>query len=449
MFISSTKDNDSKDTNVSKIVPSYNKKNTNVEKPKKIKSKITIYALAIITAIIIIGVTILVYNIILTNKYKSYVKYEEDMQKYGFNNMYDNKTASTYEKVTRSELVKIIVSSLLNKYSIDDIWKIENSEYDNQVWVDYAEQKGLIDKGAITKDNQNDKAKYIDAITILSKYKQLLLMKDLDVDSTPEFKDLNKYSNEQQTIIKDMIWNKIIENSSSKLNGNRNIVKGELNELIIKYVEHYNTITISQDDKLNINDEKLPYNYENYTYTLANVNKKVYEAKLDYKDVSKSILPRDMFIKYKDNIQEWIKIINLYYNNILNINYNTIDKENFKKSINLYVYNNYSENAINNYYNFVKENEIIIKGSASAQMPIIYYDGENIRIRYKLVYNILSSKVKENLLFGDALTNANAEYQNDSNVQYIDVELIPCNEDFKEVLICNNSVSKILVKNLQ
>ena len=435
--------------NKSKIVPSYNKKNEIPQKPKKIKSKITIYILIAISFIIILGVIYLIYNLIITNKYKEYVKYENDMQNYGFNLMYDNSSANTYEKVTKSEMVKIIVSSLLNRYSIDDTWKIENKEYDNQIWVDYAEKNGLIDTNYINKDNQGNKATYMEAITLLSKYKQLILQKNLDIESNPKYKDFENYATEQQTTIRDMVWNKIIDDSNNNLNVNRNIVKGELNQLIIKFIEKYNTITIYSEDKLNINDEKLPYNYEDYTYTLANINKKVYEAKFDYKDVSKSMLPREVFIKYKDEIQDWIDVVTEYYNKILNIDYRTFNKEEFINFLNLYVYNKYSSESIDNYEKYIKDNEIVINGNSTAQMPIIYFDGENIRIRFKLQYNILSTKTRQNILFGDLLYISPTNYDKDTMLQYIDVKLMSNNDKYKDIHIGNSNISDILVKNLQ
>ena len=289
----------------------------------------------------------------------------------------------------------------------------------------------------------------MEVLSLLSKYKNVVLGKNLDMDSTPNYKDFNRYTNDEQIIIKDMVWNKILDNFDGKLNANRNIVKGELNQLVIRFVEKYNTVTLTEDDKLNINSEKLPYNYEDYTYTLANINKKIYEAKFDYVDVSKSILPMDMYVKYKEQLSDWIIMIDDYYNTILNIDYNNFDKESFLQNVNSFVINNYDLETIEKYQKYVIDNKIVIDGSVSVQMPIIYFDGENIRVRTKLQYNIINSDTKENLLFGDLNTVENVTYNENSNVVYIDVKLVSIDDDFTNVYLTNTHVNSLIVEDLQ
>lgn len=434
----------------SKIIPSYEKKSEdNNKNTKKIKSRITIYILIIVAVLIIVSLFLVVYNLVLNNKYKDYVLYENNMNNYGFNKMYDDFTANTTEKVTKSELVKVLVSSLLNTYDISDIWSMTEIGYDNQIWVDYAEQHGFIPQGYINSENQDDRATYIEALTLLSNYKTIVLGKNLDIESSPKFKDFDEYTNEEQTMIRDMVWNKILEDNEESLKAYRKIVKGELNQLITKFVEKYNTITLTSDDKLNINSEKLPYNYELYTYTLANINKKVYEAKFDYTDVSKSILPKDMYIKYKDEISSWIIMIDHYYNTILNVDYNNFDKNEFLENINLFVINNYDLAAIEKYEKYIKDNEIVIDGNVKVQMPIVYFDGQNIRIRTQIQYSILSSKTNENVLFGDLNTLEKVIYDKDAVIAYIDVKLIENLEDISSVYLSNININNLLVSELQ
>ena len=267
------------------------------------------------------------------------------------------------------------------------------------------------------------------------------------MDSTANYKDFDRFTNDEQIIIKDMVWNKILDDFDGKLNANRNIVKGELNQLVIRFVEKYNTVTLTEDDKLNINSEKLPYNYEDYTYTLANINKKIYEAKFDYVDVSKSILPKDMYVKYKEQLPDWIIMINDYYNTILNIDYNNFDKESFLQNVNSFVINNDLE-TIENYQKYVIDDKIVIDASVSVQMPIVYFDGENIRVRTKLQYNIINSDTKENLLFGDLNTVENVTYNENSNVVYIDVKLVSIDDDFTNVYLTNTHVNSLIVEDL-
>ena len=90
--------------------------------------------------------------------------------------------------------------------------------------------------------------------------------------------DFNKYSTEQQTLIKDMLWNKIIDNSTNKLNGNKSIVKGELNKLIISFVEKYNTKINVRTSMSNYKKEEKLINIPLYNIgNIENIVKKITE----------------------------------------------------------------------------------------------------------------------------------------------------------------------------
>ena len=166
-------------------------------------------------------------------------------------------------------------------------------------------------------------------------------------------------------------------------------------------------------------------------------------------DVSKSILPKDMYVNYKDEINRWIRMLNYYYTAILNVNYNNFDKDEFMDAVNAFSITNYSEETINEYEKYVKTNQIIVNGSAKVQMPIIYFDGENIRIRMRIQYDIKNSNTKKNILFGDLNKVEDVEYKNDSNIIFIDAKLIPSSEDFNTVFIANTSINELAINNLE
>lgn len=406
-----------------KITPSYAKKNENISNKKKkklFKSKVTVIVAYAIVLAIVLTISIVVYNIVQKNKYEKYEPFEEDMDIYGFSKMYNNMSAKSTEKVTKSEAIKMIISTAYNLYDISSFAPIESSEYENQIWVEYAKDKELLIEDINIK-NEDKKISYIDVIMLLSKTKVNLLELTLDVEGAPKFSDLEKYTNEQQTAIKDMIWNKIIENNSSKLNGNRYIAKGELNELLINFAQKYRTITLNSDDKLVINEEKLPYNYEQYPYVLANVSKDAYEIKFYTANSAKSKTPIELYAEEKQKYSNIESIVRQYFNTILNVNYETINLEEFKSNINSVSMYPFSDEQIQDYINYVKENKIIIAGSAALQMPIIYHDGNNIRVRIAIEYTVVQSNLLENLIFSDRLTGNIYEYGLGNTVKYIDV----------------------------
>ncbi|MEG1009944.1 MAG: hypothetical protein RSF67_09085, partial [Clostridia bacterium] len=86
---------------------------------------------------------------------------------------------------------------------------------------------------------------------IISKAKKYILLKDLNINQEIKFKDKEKYNPDQIIALKDFVYNKLIEDSKNDFKGKNKIKKGELNKLIIDYVEKY--LVISNGEKVNIN----------------------------------------------------------------------------------------------------------------------------------------------------------------------------------------------------
>lgn len=425
-----------------KVIPSYEKK-TNKSQTIKLKSKITIILIVFILLVII---SLIGYNIFITNKYKKYNSYNEKMHIYGFDKMYDNGSIKVTEKVTKSEAVKTVISTVYNLYDISSFAPIQESTYENEIWVKYAKDKNILNN-EIDNKNQDDRISYIDVIMLLSKAKTELLGNELDIEGMPNFNDYEKYTNDEQIALKDMVWNKIIDNNTEKLNGKRKIAKGELNELLIRFAEKYRTFTLNSDDKLVINEEKLPYNYEEYPYVLANINKKVYEIKLYNSNNSNSKTPIQLYADEKQNFEDIKAIIMQYFGTILNVNYETITLEQFKSKINSISMDEFTDEQIQDYIDYVKKNKIKLSGSATVQFPIVYYDGENIRVRIAIECNVLNGNTLENVLFSDKLTGNIYKYNNKNEVMYVDVPFVK-DEATGNLYINIGSVNKNIAGNI-
>lgn len=451
-------DNISKDGQVKKqkIIPSYEKKNVKFSKNSKkndnkknfkIKSRFSKIIIFVIIISILAIIGLFIYNIYLNNKYKKYEIYNEKMSIYGFNLMYDNKSLIAKEKITKSEAIKMVISTAYNLYDISNFAPIENPTYDNEIWVKYAKEVGIVTED-INKENQNERITYIDVLMMLSKVKVDLLGMDLDIEGKPNFEDFDDYTNDEQTVLKDMVWNKIIENNTTKLNGKRKIVKGELNELLINFAEKYRTISLNRLDKFVINEEKLPYNYEEYPYVLANVNKKIYETKFYVEDAKESKTPIELYAEEKQNFQAIDGIINKYFTTILNIDYEKISLEEFKDNINFVSMYSYSDEQIKDYIDYVKANKIKLSGNVNLQLPIIYYDGKNIRARVIIEYNIESSDTLENLIFSDRLTGNTYKYNTKGELMCLDVPFAR-DENTKNLYISMGSINKNIAGNIR
>lgn len=441
-------DNISKDGQVKKqkIIPSYEKKNVknNIVKTKKKKiSKIWLIILMIIVITVIM--------IVIWNNYKisfnKYIEYSNQMKIYGFDSLYNDSKTTEYQKVTKSEALKLVIASTLNVSSIDNLIYAEDLKYDNEVWSIYAIQSGMLEENEINEKNEKDKATLMNCLNYLYKAKTVILGKEADVESNPKYADFEKYSNDEQLVIKDMLWNKIIENKNENLDAYKNISKGELSKLIISFVKKYNTLTYD-DLKLTINSEKLPSNYEDFPYCISNVNKKIYEIRYFYNDVSKFKKPVEIYSKYKDQMRVTALRIQKYLTTILNVDYRNITFDNFKIGLDEVTKTKISDDVINQYINYVKTNKIITTGNITIIYPVFYFDGLKYRMRCNVSYKINNSDTMKNILFGDSMNFKNEySYKNDNNV-ILDVSLEKYENDKSFYISNGESINDWMIYNL-
>lgn len=352
---------------------------------------------------------------------KKYGKYEKQMDNYGFSLIYNNETPTSYEKVTRIEMVKMVIATIYNTSDISDRGFVSNGEFENDEWAEFAKAAKIIDEEYITKENFDKVATYKEAIITYLKARSQLM--NIPVSSTKEssFKNLNSFTQEERAYINDAVENGLIENKKGKLKINENMYKGEFNMLIIKFVEKYNTVA-PKDETLVSKEESKPVNAEIYPYILYSVDKKAYE----YKGINEGgvdyATPLETY-KYKKHYYEQVEYRSeIYYNAILNVDYRTIDKEQFFKTTDEFLRYDYTD-VINEYVDYVKANNIVIEGNAKVQFPIFYLDGMSYRARIKLTFEIKEAKTDKNLLLGDASRGNDVTYKNKKYEIYIDAPM--------------------------
>lgn len=455
------------------FVPSYQNKTTDkrVEektkkvKGQKVKSKLTYVLIGIFTFLLIAAV------VLLMKKFSpvSYGKYDKWMEDYGYSVLYDNHSVNPKEKVTYSEALKMILGvtynvtditqkmpdSLLYETHSEDLGsysdyianedgsinfekimeynqklketKVELTEaYSNEYWVRYANSIDLFNgMEEITEKNANRPISVIEVIRYLGYAKSTILGKTLDTSFEPQYKDYHKYTNEEKMAIADLAYNQIIEDSKTKLKAHETLTKAKLNELMINYVLKYNLITVGEE-KVNINEEKMPNNQDDYPYTLANVNKTVYEIPMYQKNEGFKT-PKQIFLTLKETYEQINEEVEAYYNAVLNVNYETIDNEEFFYAIsNFYT----DSHQLKNYIQYVKENKIKVEGNAKVQNPILYFDGEDYRVRVKLEYEVKEGATLSNVLYGDVDTS----YKLAKEIKYIDLPIY-VNSSYHEISI--------------
>lgn len=409
--------------NEKKFVPAYEKKKEDnssqiKNKNRLFKSKITFIIIGII-AIAIIS-TIIFFILKKTNV--SYGDYDILMQKYGFESIYSDNSVLPIEKVSKSEAIKMIVAASLNINDISKGYYVsdkDNVEYDNEIWVRYAKSVDMLSENEMTKDNQDDNITYIECIRYISLAKQKILGKKADITTIPNFKDYSGYNVEQQTALADLVNSGIISDSTKKVNGNKKLTKSKFNELIINYVVKYNLITLN-DDKINIKEEKKPSNENDYPYTLIGVDKSIYELPFISKNEN-SRTPIEVFPDLKYSYSKIIKSVTDYLNQILNVDYTNFNQETFMVNMEKYSKAFADYDKLTEYVEYVKNNEIIISGTTKVILPIIYFDGENYRIRIKINYDIKNAKELKNIIFGDSYSDTNIIYSFGDSEVYVDV----------------------------
>ena len=393
------------------------KKDTKV-KNKEVKNNIIlskkIYRLIILTVVII--VVALITTVIYTNfKYSRYIKFENDMNIYGFNNIYDNGSAKTNEKITKLEALKMTISSIYN-YSDFNSFYFSEEQADDNAFLDIMIDRGIIE----TSEGFDKEIKYLDVLEYFVKAKKIYLDEQLK-DYTGKIKGLSSYSLDKQAIVKDIVASEIVELQNESLPLNDVVVKGMLNEIVVNFVQKYNTITVNRD-KININPEKLPANSNEYPYTLASVDKAVYEKENinvddDYKNST------EIFSKVKEEYLYIEEIVNNYLGTILNVDYTNIDETAFKNSIDGLSLFNITDTNYDEYFSYVKENKIQISGTAKVQFPAVYFDGLVYRVRTKINLNITNANTNVNLLFMDIGQLEDVKYEGSAIDTIVDIPL--------------------------
>lgn len=426
------------------FVPSYRNEEERIkirkDRDKKYKIRMTI--ITIIEIIVSVALIFLGYTLINRN-YKKYEKFEEKMNIYGFTSVYNDGRANTREKVTKSEAVKMILSCLYNVPQIDGIALPTEETYSNAIWVEYAIKQGILTKEEVNASNADDKVKYQEVLVWLYNIKAKILNIEPDTAANIDVKDINSYNTDQKLAIYDLLNSEIITINTKRIKGNQKLYKGKLNELIINFAEKYNTITVG-DARLNINADKIPNNANMYPYTLASVQKDIYE--IDFKNNNKEgfISPIDFYPLNKQYYSQIKNYVENYYNYVLTVDYNNISTQQIKRKLKKYVLEEFDEDVLNRYVEYVKDNHIKLSGKATAQLPCVYFDGENYRVRVKLDIVVDSSDTKDNILLYD-LEGKTATYNSNNITIYVDT-ILNKNDLSETLFIKETTINSMLVK---
>ena len=385
---------------------------------KKYRKLYSLIVIAIVLVAILTSIIIGIKNFVINKKYKIY---EEDMEAYGFAMLYNNQSPKSSEKVTRLEMVKIILSSIYNSNEVRSIGFGPQGTFDGDEWATTAEAFGLVEKGYITNETYDKEATLKEAVmTYLNARSNLL---EMPISSTVEskFRNLQSYTELERRYINDAAENGLIDNTRKKINLNSKMFKGEFNKLVVRFVQKYNTLA-PEGDEIVTKKESKPSNYDIYPYILYSVSKEAYEYKgineggVDYKS------PKETYKYDKDYYSQMEYRAEYYYNTILNIDYRNVNRNEFLEKTDRYLRFDYKE-KINKYLDYVKEHKVIIEGKAKVQLPVFYLDGIRFRARLKLDFEIKNADTNINLLLGDQSRQNEVTYEKKVYTIYIDAPM--------------------------
>lgn len=400
------------------FVPSYQNEEERLEirkeKDRQDRKRNIIIGIAVtIVLVAIISIGYILFN----RRYSLYYKYQGKMDIYGFSQVYNDGDSNTKDKVTKSEAIKMILSCVYNTPDISGIAMPTDKTYENAIWVEYAIKQGIVSSEEINEKTADDKVRYKDVLVWLYNVKAKILDQEPDTTET-RVKDINAYNADQRLAIYDLINSGVMVENVNNINGNSKLYKGKLNELIINFCEVYNTITVS-NTRLNINPEKIPENADKYPYTLASVQKDVYEIPFINEGKEGFVYPVDYFRNNKQYYNQIKDYVENYYSVITNIDYETIDANQMIRKIKKNALNEINQEKLNAYVEYVKANHIKTTSTVTGQFPCVYYDGQDYRVRVKIDFTIDSSDTNKNIFFYDE----NVEYSQNQYTIYVDVKM--------------------------
>ena len=394
------------------------KKKSKTKKEKLLKSKITVF----VFIGIIVAFALIVFGIIKIVEYfdmMKYKKYEEKVETYGFVELYDNNRAKFSDYITKSEAIKLVLGVTFNIYDITQVYQINDTfNYENEPWVLYASEKGLIGEDEINEKNEDSKATYVDIIRYFYNAKTNILNKEVNTSENDKIKDLKKYKPDEQIAILDMVNSGIIAQRIDRINGHNKARKAYVNEIIVNFAEKYNTITLD-NEKLNINKDKIPENENDYPYTLANVDKSVYEISNYTQYASKYKTAKEVYKDIKVLYKQIQDVISIYTDSVLNVDYSTINKDDLKNNLQKISLYTITDEKIDSYIEYVKYNRIKITATSKVQFPAVYFDGLFYRVRTKITYKIENTVNFENVF----LMDEDETYENGEHTIIVDIPM--------------------------
>lgn len=380
----------------------------------KIDNKYVIIGVCIIAIILIVLLFNFISNLIYASKYD---EYKVKMDSYGLSNLYTNKSSNSSDSLTKIDALKVVIGSIAKIEDISE-YMIDASKNENENWVKYAVDFGIVEEDEVSNGNYNQLAKYYELVSYIYKAQKLYTDIDTSQEKINVIKDEKNYSESISKCFSDYVQSGVITKYTSNIDANKTAVKGEANEIIINLYEKFNLITLN-NEKLKL--ENLPKNFNEYTYVIDSFKNEAYENKYIKKDENNFKNSKEVYLDKKSQYLNIKEIAEKYAGAIFNIDYTNIKYEKLRNTLNKYTNIDGENEALKRYCDYVVKNKIKLKSDVKFVEPCFYFDGQKYRARMQIDLKIESASVKENLLFGDLELNENYEYKDEKYTLYVDI----------------------------
>lgn len=342
---------------------------------------------------------------------------EEKMKIYGFEQDYDNRSAKGNQNVTKLETLKLALVTTLNYPNFESYFGYQYGGNLNSLFTSLSHYD--ID---LKQADASDDIKLIDALDYFGKIKKNYQIPSYVVNNDVKLPDISMYSPKQQEIIKDMVSSKVIEVPKNASAFEEKVTKDMLNKIVVNYVENHGLLT-GNGDKLNTDLNNIPKNYKNYPYTLASVDKRIYEIENEIYEPKKYVSPVDLFGKYRTSYPEIERMVTDYLNTVLNVDYTNLNEAAFIAAATKDSLFGGSDVRFYEYFDYVRENKIQISGKGKAILPIVYFDGMVYKVRVRVELDIKNANQPYNLIFGDLGQCGKVKYEGKKIVNIFDVAI--------------------------
>lgn len=348
-----------------------------------------------------------------------------------------------FEQVTVGQAAQIVISTYNNVKNISDVvaYKSEDEfksiyDYENdgkEKWKKY-----ILENKVISEDEYETVLSYIRLYELLYECRKKWTPEFVEAENDIFNMDNNLYSQVQIKATQYLYENGIIDddliNQEILL---QPITKEDFEEIIVKYILKFNLMPFNKKDTLNyqetLNILKEIY-HKDYFYIIAGVNEKELEYPYISSDLDNLVIPKYTYNRISHDFEKIQTLLSEYFDTILTIDYESFDKDGFKKKIKKL--SNDTDFDLDSYTEFVLTNRLKINGNYTLILPIIYQLNEYYYCRVKVNLNTINTDVSKNLIVGFQDKKCKSEF-------YLDIPICYRKGEYK---IADLKISQYIVK---